>query len=333
MRVQLTKYLTQTNIPNIILCTVVYVVLWLLPIFIGSTGYRGDDVIQTLFLQKFALWEITAQTASILGMIAWALILIGIHMIAIKHAIIPVRTMMPLVVGGIIVSTIDGLHYFDQRHIALILLLFALDEMMSLYDFKLQIKSAFNVALLLGLASLFEPLYSWLLMLFIIGLSVYRVVTWRTLTSLVIGLMLVVYTAFGIAWLTDNIEIMTCYATKIIDFGIPNFKIWRLTDVIIVMIIAVLWVFTLANYVAKRGSYNLNLRLNAVFINWSFVYTAIVCLFGGIYTQHIILAPLTLIILGASILYTGSQDYTTNISFIILTVLLVAYRVFWTLGF
>lgn len=332
MQIQITRRFIPANVLNIMLCVVLYVVLWFLPYIIGSEQ-NAPDKIPTLFLQHYTLWNMPAVVSLLTAMLVSMAIIYRLWITAQEYQIIPARTCMPLLVGALLIAAVDCIHYFDHSYIAFIFIMEAIRQMMNLYNFECQTKAAFNTALLIGAAAMFEPMYIWLILLFIIGLIVYRAVSWRTLTSLVVGLVLVFYMSVSIAWLTDTLPVVEAYTVRFLGFSIPEVGICRWSDIALVVLLSILWTITIFNYIVHRGSYNLYLRLNFSFLSWSFVYIVMLVMFSGSSALHLIPVALALIVLNASLYFTTNQSKMSNITFILTAVALIGYRVSWLLGF
>lgn len=198
-----------------------------------------------------------------------------------------------------------------------------------MYSFENQTKAAFNTALFLGAAALFEPMYAWMVLLFVISLIVYRAVSWRTLTSLIVGLVLLVYMAACSAWLAGDMSVLESYISGILSFAVPDLELLSWQDAALAVLAVVLWLVSVSDYVIRHSNYNMYLRLNLMFISWSFVFVVILMTFSGDGLLHLIPAALVLLILDTSLYFTANQNNTANIVFILTAVTMIVYRITW----
>ncbi|MGM9806110.1 MAG: hypothetical protein ACI3Z7_06740 [Candidatus Aphodosoma sp.] len=329
MHIQITKRLIPANIANIMLCIVLYVVLWLLPCMTNTAAHQAPVSVPALFLQHYTLWVMPAWAASLAAMLASAFILYRLWLTAQKYRLVPVRTSMPLLIGALFISCIGYVQCFDHRYMALILFLEAIRQMMEMYSFENQTKAAFNTALFIGAAALFEPMYAWMVLLFVISLIVYRAVSWRTLTSLIVGLVLLVYMVACSAWLAGDMSVLESYISGILGFAVPDLGLLSWQDAALAVLTVVLWLVSVSDYVIRHSNYNMYLRLNFMFISWSFVFVVILMAFSGDGLLHLIPAALVLLILDTSLYFTANQNNMANIVFILTAVTMIVYRITW----
>lgn len=313
--------------PNAVVSLVVFAVLWAMPLFFASGKEWGSDVVPTLFMGSFTLWTLPAWGASLLGAVVSVVLLAVICNAAQRHTFIPSRTMMPVVVGMLLTSSIGCLHCFDHKYIALILFFLAVDQMMKMYDYKQQPKAAFNIALLLIGAALFEPMYVWLLASFVIGLVIYRIVSWRISVSMTIGVLLMIYIIVSVAWLFDATGALAMLAEKAMDFEVINPAQWHWTDIGLALLLTVLWGVTILNYITHRGSYSLNIRLNFLFLCWCLAVALVLMAFVGTRITDILPIPILLLTLLSSLYFTTNRSNAANIVFVLFVAALVLYRV------
>ena len=314
------------------LCTLVYTLLWALRYI--ATGEVGEnDTVSTLFMGQFTLWTLPCYVASIIGAATMAGLVVTSWLASQRHGFIPTRTMMPLVIGLTLTASIDCLHYFDHRHIALILVFIAIDQIVSMYDYKRHTKAAFNVALLLLVATLFEPIMVWLLMFAIVGMVVYGVGSKRTIISFVIGITLMIYLTIGTLWLMDMTDVLTPLCQQMVNFQIITPQQWRWTDIGLAAITILLWIITIVYHATHRGNHNLNVHINFTFLCWGIGITLSLMIFAAVQITHIACIPLLLLTLIGSHYFTTHQTNSSNIIFIVFTLALVSYRILWVLGY
>lgn len=332
MQIQITKYVIPTRLPNIVLWVAVWAAMWALPYIMGVAD-GGEESVPVLFMQRYTLWSMSAFAAAMTSMAALLCIGVALWLASQRRGLIPSQTMMPFVTIVLSVSAVGHIHCFDHRYIALILLLIAIDQMMTMYDFGRQTKAAFNTALLLCTAALFEPMYVWLLILFVINMVIYRSISWRTAVSMLTGVALMAYVVLSVAWLTGQLDAVGDYAALLVDFRIQDFGAWRISDITVTAALGMVWLTTMLNYLVKRGSYSLNMRLNFIFLSWCCGISCILILFCGGQTAHLTAIPLLLISVNAGIYFTNNRNTGANVVFILTTLTLIGYRVAWLLGY
>lgn len=331
-RINITRHLIPTRISTIVVYTALFVVLWGLNLMADDSG-DFTSPIPALFLNTYTLWSLPALVASTIGAVVSIAILVAIWLAAQRRGLAQSRTGMLLIVGFTLTAAIDYLHYFNHSYIAIIPLFVAIDQMMNMYDFKQQTKAAFNIAILISTASLFEPIFIWFILLFIAGMAVYRVISWRTLMGLFTGLATMAYLLISICWLTDNIDTLTVYSQQTIDFALIDPTQWRWSDIGFAAAMIVLWLITIVNYITHRGSYSLNLRINFVFVCWCFICTLALTTIAQNHTTPLIMVLTMLLTLNINLYFTTNRKTSANIIFILFTLATIAYRILWLLGY
>lgn len=326
-RINITKFFTQPSLINIIITLVVGAILWF--VFGQRNGINEShpEVVSTMFMKHFAIWTLPTWVGNILGFIAMVGIMSWGVVVCEKLQIIPVRTTMVFTVGLIMSSAIGYIQPFDESYIAIILFIFALRELIQMYHFENQMAAGFNIVLWLSLATLFEPEYIWLSLLFVLGMTIFRVITGRVFLSILFAISTIVILLGSIFWLFDSLDILLKYLENTISFKLLNFTTLDKFDIIIFGFIILLELFTFVNYYLNSNNYKLNTRLNFSLINAGFWVSLIwVILLSSNFTQ-LIAVPGLFAIMCISLYFSTNQSKVANILFVLWFLIFVGYRI------
>lgn len=326
-RINITKFFTQPGLANIAISLVVGALLWFLFGSQANTNEVQHNVVNTMFMKHYTLWSLPAWASELLGFITIVSIMSWGVLLCEKLHIIPVRSTMIFTVGLIMASSIGYIQPFDESYIAIILFIFALKELLQMYHFENQMAAGFNIVLWLSLASLFEPEYICLSLLFVLGMIIFRVISGRVFLSIIFGIITVIVMLGSIFWLLDSLDIILEYLKNTIV--ITPIKVMELEkiDIITFGFVAFLILFTFVNHYLSSSNYKLNTRLNFSLINAGFWISLIwAILFSANFTQ-LIAVPGLFAIMCIALYFSTNHSKIANITFVVWFLVFVAYRV------
>ena len=325
-RINITKFFTQPNVANIAISVVVSGLLWFL-----FNAQTENDYVQMLFMKHFVLWSLPIIWSRILGFVAIVGLMTWMMFLCNNLQIIPMRSSMPLTVGIVMASCIGYIQPFDESYIAAVLFILALKQLIQMYHFENQVSAGYNIILLLGIASLFEPAYIWLSLLFVLGMIIFRVVTRRVFLSILLGIATLCIIIGSLFWLFDSLNILTNYLSKLIEISLINDTNYELQitkgDVIVGGFTAGLVFFAFISHFFSPSNYKLNTRLNFSLINWGFWLSIIwVVLFNANFTQ-LIAIPGLFATMCLSLYFSTNQSKVANILFAVWFLIFATYRI------
>ncbi len=325
-RINITKFFTQPNVANIAISVVVSGLLWFL-----FNAQTENDYVQMLFMKHFVLWSLPIIWSRILGFVAIVGLMTWMMFLCNNLQIIPVRSSMPLTVGIVMASCIGYIQPFDESYIAAVLFILALKQLIQMYHFENQVSAGYNIILLLGIASLFEPAYIWLSLLFVLGMIIFRVVTRRVFLSILLGIATLCIIIGSLFWLFDSLNILTNYLSKLIEISLINDTNYELQitkgDVIVGGFTAGFVFFAFISHFFSPSNYKLNTRLNFSLINWGFWLSIIwIVLFNANFTQ-LIAIPGLFATMCLSLYFSTNQSKVANILFAVWFLIFATYRI------
>ena len=335
-RINITKFFTQPSVANIAISVVVSGLLWFL--FNAQCTMHNaqldSDSVQTLFMKHFVLWSLPIIWSRILGFVAIVALMTWMMFLCNNLQIIPVRSSMPLTVGIVMASCIGYIQPFDESYIAAVLFILALKQLIQMYHFENQVSAGYNIILLLGIASLFEPAYIWLSLLFVLGMIIFRVITRRVFLSILLGIATLVVIIGSLFWLFDSLDILINYLNKFIEISLWNNEL-QITkgDIIVGGFTAGLILFTFVSYFFSPCNYKLNTRLNFSLINWGFWLSIIwVVFFNANFTQ-LIAIPGLFAMMCLSLYFSTNQSKVANVLFVVWFFMFTMYRIMYNYPF
>ena len=333
-RINITKFFTQPSVANIAISVVVSGLLWFL--FNAQCTMHNaqleSDSVQTLLMKHFVLWSLPIIWSRILGFVAIVGLMTWMMFLCNNLQIIPIRSSMPLTVGLIMASCIGYIQPFDESYIAAVLFILALKQLIQMYHFETQISAGYNIILLLGIASLFEPAYIWLSLLFVLGMIIFRVVTRRVFLSILLGIATLCIIIGSLFWLFDSLKILTDYLNKFIEISLFNnitdYKspITK-SDIIVGGFTAGVVLFAFTSHFFSTSNYKLNTRLNFTFINWGFWLSIVWVIFFKANFAQLIAIPGLFATMCLSLYFSTNQSKVANILFAVWFLIFATYRI------
>lgn len=322
-RINITKFFTQPSMANIAISVIVSGLLWFLFNTQSENGY-----VQMLFMKHFVLWSLPIIWSRILGFVAIVGLMTWLMFLCNNLQIIPMRSSMPLTIGIVMASCIGYIQPFDESYIAAVLFILALKQLIQMYHFENQVSAGYNIILLLGVASLFEPAYIWLSLLFVLGMIIFRVVTRRVFLSILLGIATLSIIIGSLFWLLDSLDILTNYLGKLIEISLMNNEL-QITkgDIIVGGFTAGLVFFAFVSHFFSPSNYKLNTRLNFTLINWGFWLSIIwVILFNADFAQ-LIAIPELFATMCLSLYFSTNQSKVANVLFVVWFLVFTMYRI------
>ncbi len=325
-RINFTKFFTQPSLVNIGISVLISGLMWFL-----FDAQINNEMIPMMFMKHFVIWKLPMVWSKILGFITIVGLMTWMMFLCNNLQIIPVRSSMPLTIGLIMASCIAYIQPFDESYIAAVLFILALKQLIQMYHFENQVLAGYNIIILLGVASLFEPAYIWLSLLFVLGMIIFRVITRRVFLSILLGIATLCVIIVNLFWLFDSLNVLTKYLNEFIEISlvnnIVNYKLQiTKSDIIVGIFTAGLVLFTFISHFFSPSNYKLNTRLNFTFINWGFWLSIIwVVLFNANFTQ-LIAIPGLFATMCLSLYFSTNQSKIANVLFTMWFLIFVVYR-------
>lgn len=326
-RINITKFFTQPSVMNIAITLVVGAILWFVFGQQNTTDELHPQMVSTMFMKHFVIWTLPVWVGKILGFVAMIAIMGWGVVVCENLQIIPVRSSMVFTIGLIMASTVGYIQPFDESYVAIVFFIFALKELIHMYHFETQMAAGFNIVLWLSLAALFEPEYIWLSLLFVLGMTIFRVITGRVFLSILFGIATIVVLMGSLFWLFDSIDILLTYLENIVTIKILDIALLSKPDIAIAIFVIMLVFFTFVNYQLGGKNYKLNTRLNFALIHSGFWVSLVwLVLFSANFAQ-LVAVPGIFAIMCISLYFSTNQSKTANITFVVWFLVFVAYRI------
>ena len=222
----LTKKLAEARAEIIILFTLAAAVLWFVPEF---TVHKEIVKSVDFKFMGMTLFAIPIMVSRVISFIVWVVLLAFMVPLSEKMKLIPARSMLPYVFGILCVSCVGDLHVFDERMIAFVLLVHAMRKLCDMYNTQYQVLEGFKMVLFVLIAALFRVEYVWMIILFVIGLSVYRVASFKFVMSALLSFGVVIWILSVAFWLAGSTDTLLAYFNGVIDFKF-DFLHWSVLD-------------------------------------------------------------------------------------------------------
>lgn len=329
MQLNITQHLIQPRLEMLLLWLSAGAVIWFLPEISGTANYDNNDTVTLMFMKRWEIVRWPLLTSKITAFIVIAGMALRLMQVSERLQIIPLRSTMPIILLIMTVGSIENVQRFDDRLVAVAILLVAIEQIIGMYYFDRQIIAGFNVILLIGLASLFEPGFIWLALLFILGMVTFRVVTQKVFLSVLLGAATFVFLLWGIFWLTGNIPILTDYSTMTVNITHWRETQFTLQEITFAIIISAIFLVSVAGYFIMSGNYNLNVRLNATFTGWGFAATVLWMAVFNRQTEYMVLVPIIFWTLNTGLYFSTDNGRTANITWLIWLIFVVTHRIFF----
>lgn len=315
----LTKKLAEARAEIIILFTLAAAVLWFVPEF---TVHKEIVKSVDFKFMGMTLFAIPIMVSRVISFIVWVVLLAFMVPLSEKMKLIPARSMLPYVFGILCVSCVGDLHVFDERMIAFVLLVHAMRKLCDMYNTQYQVLEGFKMVLFVLIAALFRVEYVWMIILFVIGLSVYRVASFKFVMSALLSFGVVIWILSVAFWLAGSTDTLLAYFNGVIDFKF-DFLHWSVFDYAKIGFAASLMILTRLQTDMFSYKYIIHVRLNNAMMGIALWFAVIVMM---VYGTGVVLFVVFTSIISMSLYFTTERTNMGNVIFLIMCVVLVASR-------
>jgi len=329
---QVLKKLLTPSLESFIILIIFSAIMWFLPYMLGIPYLQPSYPFQVF--GTFTWFTLSAGWAHFIQFFCQIAIGFVLMRWCERWQLIPLRSAVPFTIGLFIMSIIAEIQFFDSRMVALLLFLLATRDLLSMYSYNGEkVSAAFNIGFFMTCAAFFEQKYLYLLIVFVFGMVLFSTFSWRTFFALLSGILVPLFLACGIFYLSDNLDFLTVIVSQshVYSFeqSIPLFS----SDVLFSGMILLLFLISLVSYFSVSLNFKLHVRLNFFFINLAFVLTSIWTSLFFQSVDKLLFVPILFFILLLSFFFSTNQSKFANIAFIIFIVCGLAYRVFNLIGF
>lgn len=315
----LTKQLAEARAGIVIFSTLVSAALWFVP---ELTVHKELVESVDFKFMGMTLFTIPIMISRLISFVVWIFLLAIMVPVSEQMKLIPIRSMLPYVFGILGVSCVGSLHVFDERMLAFVLVAHAMRELCEMYSKQYQVLEGFKMVLFVLIAALFRVEYVWLILLFVIGLSVYRVASVKFVLSAFLSLGLMVWLLWGAYWLAGNVEGLLAYFRGALDFRF-EFLNWNGLLYAKVGFAASLMILTRLQADMFSYKYDLQVRLNNAMMGVAFWVAVVVML---VYGAGVLPFVIFMAIESLSLYFTTERTSMGNVIYIIMCVILVVAR-------
>ncbi|MCQ2344108.1 MAG: hypothetical protein MJ002_04180 [Paludibacteraceae bacterium] len=322
-RLGITKQIANGGVVTIAVTILLSAFFWFLP----SWLFPVDEPPANFFFMGIPLFSMSVWLSRLFAFIFWLAVWHIVNIECEKAHIIPTRSTMPFVVGTAIVTAIPELQEFNSGMVAFVFFLSALMTIFNLYTVSNQVNESFKVVLFFLISSLFVPEYIWMLLLFFIGLTVYKVRSPRIFLSVLVSLLVFAWMVWGICFSFGKASVFTSYLLTLVDFGFFKFhgNVVHLVGMSLIVIIMLIVMVALGGISHK---FDARVRLNNSFINLAFLFSVALILTTAKGFNADLLMVVVLLTTQLSALYFSTQiNNFANILFLVSLALLLVYRV------
>jgi len=230
--------------------------------------------------------------------------------------------MLPYVFGILGVSCVGSLNLFDERMLAFVLVAHAMRELCEMYSKQYQVLEGFKMVLFVLIAALFRVEYVWLILLFVIGLSVYRITSFKFILSALLSIGLMVWLLWGCFWLAGNVDGLVAYFRGALDFRF-EFLHWSGIKYAKVGFSASLLILTRLQTDMFSYKFDLQVRLNNAMMGVAFWFAVIVML---VYGLGVLPFVIFMAIESLCLYFSTERTSIGNVIYIIMCVILIVSR-------
>ena len=304
-------------------------ILWFLPLFFIDGMVEAQPMV---FRNDMVLFSITSLLSRVLGFVLMVGLFFYVTRFAEQLQVVPVRSMMPLFVGVFLMSCVNFLQFFSGDMIAFVLFVLAVSELLRMYYHNELVSAAFNIFFLLFLAGLFVYQYFLLMPLFLLGIVILRSFTFRIFLASLVGVIAPMSVLTAVCYLTDSMEVLGYLWHVPALFHFEHIELLSRLDVVYGVFLLLISTFAIVSYLMKSYSYKLNVRLNFVFIHWSFWLTSLVMALFLEQFEVLLYLPLFFTSLLLSLYFSTNSGKLSSIVFLIFVVFSLLYRLFTMFG-
>jgi len=315
----LTKQLAEARVGIVIISTLVAAVLWFVP---ELTVHRVLVKSVDFNFMGMTLFSIPIMISRVISFVVWIAVLGIMVPVCEEMRLIPVRSMLPYVFGILGVSCVGDLHVFDERMLAFVLVVYAMKKLCDMYSMQYQVLEGFKMLLFVFIAALFKVEYVWLILLFVIGLSVYKVASFKFVLSAFLSFGVILWLLWGIFWLEGAVDVLLAYFREVINFKY-EFLNWEVVRYAKMGFAASLMILTRLQTDIFSYKFDLHVRLNNAMMGVAFWFAIIVML---VYGDGILPFVVFTAIMSLSLYFTTERTSMGNVIYLIMCVILVTSR-------
>ena len=168
--------------------------------------------------------------------------------------------------------------------------------------------------------------------LFLLGIVILRSFTFRIFLASLVGVIAPMSVLTAVCYLTDSMEVLGYLWHVPALFHFEHIELLSRLDVVYGVFLLLISTFAIVSYLMKSYSYKLNVRLNFVFIHWSFWLTSLVMALFLEQFEVLLYLPLFFTSLLLSLYFSTNSGKLSSIVFLIFVVFSLLYRLFTMFG-
>lgn len=315
----LTKKLAEARAGMVIFFTLLAAVLWFVP---ELTVHK--ELVESVDFKfiGMTLFTIPVMMSRVISFFVWIVILAVMVPVSEELKLIPVRSMLPYIFGILGVSCVGSLNLFDERMVAFVLVTHAMRKLCEMYSKQYQVLEGFKMVLFVLIAALFRVEYVWLILLFVIGLSVYHVTSLKFILSALLSIGLMVWLLWGCFWLAGNVDGLLTYFRGALDFRF-EFLHWSGLKYAKVGFSASLLILTRLQTDMTSYKFDLQVRLNNAMMGVAFWFAVVVMM---VYGLGVLPFVIFMAIESLCLYFSTERTSIGNVIYIIMCVVLIVSR-------
>lgn len=319
MVLRVTKKLAEARFGISFVSALVAAVLWFVP---ELTVHR--ELVENVDFKVLGmtLFTIPIAISRVISFVVWVLLLISMIKISEDLKLIPSRSTLPFVFGMTGVACVGGLHVFDERMVAFVLIVHAMRKLCEMYSMQYQVFEGFKMVFFVLLASLFRVECLWLFLLFVVGLSVYQVASFKFVLSALLSFVVITWLLWGVLWLCGSIDTLFKYFAGVADF---KFDVLHWSGLSYAKLGFGISLMILTRLQTDMFSYRFNthVKLNNVMMGVAFWFALVVML---VYGAGLLPFVIFMAIESLSLYFTTDKSNISDVIFLIMCVILIVSR-------
>lgn len=327
---QLLKRLQTPSLPLQIVLVTMAALLWFLPDLCGKS-YPHNEYAFTI-LGQLTWFTLPAFWAHFVQFWVVLLVAVWVNALCNSRRVFGVRSTMPFVCLLVVASCAGRVQFFSASTIAFLLFLYAVSQLLAMYGTKREcVSEAFKLGTAIICAAIFDQPYIWLVPLPIVGMIVFSTLTKRTFCAFVAGLLLPAALLAECLALTDTWPLLKQAAdiTRFAGLAQISWPTW--SELSLTIGIAIMLMVAIGSYVSSSTIFNLNIRLNYIFMCIVLALTLLLALFTG-WSETLLLPPILCATFIISFYFTTNNSKFAHTLFILFAVCCTACRVLMLFG-
>jgi hypothetical protein len=187
-----------------------------------------------------------------------------------EFRLIRVRSYFPFFLVCLLSAAVLPLIPFDGTYFANLLFILSCLRLLSDQECRQANKTAFDSALLLGLASLLQPHLLFLLPVFWWVMLVMQFFNFKTFLTSLLGVLVIAWLLAGASFLLDDWRYLRAFSNEIFEFRLLDFTSLPKPEAILLLFLAVLFLSALLSFWPRQHLEKLRTRnsLNSILIIW-----------------------------------------------------------------